>query len=339
MPLAPFHCALGDSPEVELQAAATVNIAPGDDSVDTNRVRIVGAGTITSLGVPCQGQTGELGEQATVTKRIYWLPTAPGTITLKHNPPFLCLLGEKDRTIAGKAFGTYCSDVTGYWQEDSFSLSSESPTASGGALLAMIYYTASATITIPPGATRAWVRMWGGSGASGGTGAGGVTIGSAGTGAGGYLEKFLTGLTPANTLTFTRGNAGAPVSGNNGGNGSASTLASGTQTIATLTANGSNGSAYVGAADMASYSNTGIGTPGGTATGGDLNVTGQRGGNAYAVSYDAGSGAIGSNASWPGQGGASAFARGAAGVAYNSPLGNPGIPGGLIIAWFNDASL
>jgi hypothetical protein len=143
------------------------------------------------------------------------------------------------------------------------------------------------------------------------------------------ISKFAA-LT--DTLIFTLGAAGVPHSGAAGGNGSASILASGTQTIGTLTANGSNGSAFAAASDYATYGAALIGTPGGTASGGDINITGQKGGNAYAVGVG-----DGGNASFPGQGGASGLARGAAGVGYNIPLGNPGVPGGLLIAWFADA--
>ena len=115
------------------------------------------------------------------------------------------------------------------------------PTKSGGQLLAFLTYIASGPITIPPGATRAWLRMWGGSGASGNGAISVQAYSSNGVGAPGYLEKFLTGLTPGNTLIFTRGAAGTAWTAGNGANGSASILASGTQTIATLTANGSNG--------------------------------------------------------------------------------------------------
>jgi hypothetical protein len=81
----------------------------------------------------------------------------------------------------------------------------------------------------------------------------------------GYLEKYLHGLTPGNTLALTIGAAGAatPTSGG------ASSLASGTQTITTLTANGGT--------DASSGSNSVVSGAGGTATNGDLNVTGGSG--------------------------------------------------------------
>ena len=128
---------------------------------------------------------------------------------------------------------------------------------SAGGFVAFNVYTANATITIPKGATKAFVRMVGGGG--GAKSATNPNIGTGGNGA--YLEKFLTGLSPGLTLTFTVGTAGSSTPGA-GGN---STLVSGSQSITTLTAGGgSAGNAAFGA--------------GGAATGGDLNVPGANGG-------------------------------------------------------------
>jgi hypothetical protein len=175
------------------------------------------------------------------------------------------------------------------------------------------FYTSSQTITIPANVTRAFVQMWGATGGSGG----GTAVG--GTGAGGYLEKYLTGLTAGNTLAYTQGAAGTAgtATPTAGGNGGITTLASGTQTIATLTCNASNGSG----------SGTSAGTLGGTATGGDVNVTGQTGGMPTSVG---GLGIAGS----PG-GGNNFFSLGATGVnAGATTAGNAGNPGGLKITWY-----
>ena len=329
MAFAPFTCALGDSPEVELQAGTEVDIATPDvpggfnepefvNAVDTNRVRVVGTGTIESLGLACGGQVGEVGEPRTVTKRIAWVPDAPG-ITL-INSPQLRLLGNADRTIITPAYGRYVSDVDGNWQEEGFTRGDVPPpdsTKSGG-LIALVPYTTSGPITIPPYATRAWVRMWGGTGATVVAQPGGPSVYcSPGTGSAGYLEKFLTGLVPGKTLMHTHGAPGAPAGyPNPGGNGGDSILASGTQTIGTLTAHGTLGTP-IGVGGLTR------GTPGGTATGGDLNVTGQAGG--------LGGGEL------PGIGAAFNMSRGADGTT-STTSGNPGQPGGMIIAWFNDVT-
>jgi hypothetical protein len=182
----------------------------------------------------------------------------------------------------------------------------------GPVLISVVNYLASQTITVPVGCTRAWARMWGATG-----GSGGVSNGtSGGTGAGGYLEKYLTGLTPGNTLVFTQGAAGAAgASGNStGGPGTVTTLASGTQTIPLLTCNGSLGS--VGGAP-----GVGAATAGATATGGDVNITGQ-------------SGIISNSQVSPG--GSNQFSEGATGVtAAATAAGNPGNPGGMIVEWYS----
>jgi hypothetical protein len=347
--VAPFRAAFGDSPVVALPAQATVVIAPGDtwdptnpdydpsdvgilgsgtgsNAVDTNRVVITGSGTISSFGIANGGQPDDKGNIVVITKRVEFLPDAGKSIVLHHDPLNISLLGAADRTITAKSFGTYQSDTTGYWCETQFSQSTQAPTTHGGQLIATTYLPGTSTITIPPLATRAWVRMWGGSGASGagGTTGYGYTGGTPGTGAPGYLEKFLTGLTPGNTLTYTRGAAGVATTGA-GGNGGASTLASGTQTIATLTANGTNGSTTFNSQ----------GTAGGTATGGDINKTGQSGiAGAPIYYFNSGPQSVDLGGAQAGAGGRNVLASGVDGTTV-SP-GNPGNPGGLIIFWYND---
>ena len=127
------------------------------------------------------------------------------------------------------------------------------PSGGTGTLVSIQTFSTSQTITIPATATKCWVRLVGGGG--------GPVTGTNGGGAGGYLEKYLTGLTAGNTLALTIGAGGA----SNGHNGGASSLASGSQTITTLTANGGSGV------------NNGSNNPGGTATNGDVNIQGGAG--------------------------------------------------------------
>lgn len=136
--------------------------------------------------------------------------------------------------------------------------------------------SSSATITIPGGATKLLIYLWGGGGGGGGGKfvagcCGGPGVGGSAGGAG-ALIKYLSGLTPGNTLSLTIGAAGtggtnSPTSGTAGGN---STLASGTQVITTLTANGGG----LGAGGNGAVGASGVG---GTATNGDANVSGQPG--------------------------------------------------------------
>jgi len=302
MGFTPFTCALGDSPAVSLPCAATVNISPGDDSVDTNRVIITGSGTINSFGTCQGGAVGFENEKTSVTKYVTFLPDAGQIITLHHDPTAICLLGKADRAMSAKCFGIYQSDPVyqNYWQEIGFSQDNVSPTRNGDTWLSLIYYNTSQTITIPTNATKAWIRMWGA--AQGSYAAGG--------GAPGYLEKFLKGLVPGNTLIFTRGN-GTPSSATSA---TVTTLASGTQTIGTLTCNPGLSGGY----------GAGGGT-GGTATGGDINMNGGKGASATPQDYSNPAGSYNT-----GPGGVNMFARGADGD-------QPGPNGGMLIAWFQDA--
>jgi len=72
--------------------------------------------------------------------------------------------------------------------------------------------------------------MSGATGGSGGINANGTGAATGGSGGAAYLEKYLTGLTPGNTIVYTEGAGGAAGTsgGGNAGNGTASTLASGT---------------------------------------------------------------------------------------------------------------
>lgn len=190
--------------------------------------------------------------------------------------------------------------------------------SAAGVLLGINFYSSSQTITIPTGATKALVKLWGGSGGS--AGANSAPASSGGGAGGAYLEKFLTGLTAALTLALTIGAAGAagtatPTNGTAGGN---SSLASGTQTIATLTANG-------GAPSLISAQTAQA--LGGTASGGDINVKGQNGQppaiNTTDAIFSAGHGGV--------TGGG--MSVGGAGV-IGSNAGNPGAVGGCIVFWF-----
>jgi hypothetical protein len=216
-----------------------------------------------------------------------------------------------------------------------------------GNIVAFNSYAVSQTITIPAGATKAMVELWGGSGGSGGCSSS-YQCTSGPTGAAGFLRKLLTGLTAGNTLVLTlgaAGTAGAPGTNNNptgGGNGGASTLASGSQTIGTLTSGGSPGTAgFMANQATALYD----GTPGagGTASGGDFNLIGAPG-----IQGAQGIGFMGLTtgnnappASLGGAAGHTMYSMGAIGAGPTrgaSPgapgNGNVGNPGGCLIWWY-----
>lgn len=149
-------------------------------------------------------------------------------------------------------------------------------------------FTSNGTFTIPSGITKVKVTA---------TGAGGNGTYSGGGGAGGTAIKWLSGLTPGNTLSVTTGSLGGD-----------SVVASGTQTISTITGNaGENANGQTGGA-------------GGVASGGDLNLAGQGGGGASGVTGDSGTrmGGIGGTSYWGGG------ARGSGNAANGANGGNYG---------------
>jgi len=246
---AAYRCALGDAAAITLPAAAVVDINVPDPPrnpdgtqdrgpTDSNKIIITGTGTINSFGAGTQR----------VTKDVTFQPVG-GAITLT-NSATLALLGNSNRVITGQAFGRYACDGLGNWQEIGWAATAATP-GSGG-FSSFNLYTASQTITIP-NVTRALVKLQGNGGEAQRPSS--TTING---GNGGYLEKWLSGLLVGKTLILTIG-----------GSGAACTLASGTQTIGTLScAQGQNGS-----------QNSGV------ATGGDINIGGTISSNPYAADY------------------------------------------------------
>lgn len=167
--------------------------------------------------------------------------------------------------------------------------------ASGPSGISAQVFTANGTFTIPTGITALKVTVVGGGGNGGG---GSSDVGSGGGGGGGAAIKYLTGLTPGNTLTVTRGAAGGT-----------SSVASGTQTISTISATG--GSAGGGG---------GSGGSGGIGSGGDLNIKGSGG--------DSGGGYSGVVAGEGGSGGSSLLGGGGRGPYYGIAAEAGGAYGG-----------
>ena len=130
MPLSPWNCANGEPAPATLACSATVDIAPADDSVDTNAIVITGSGTIASFGD---------GPGSPIRKRVTFKPANATTIVLKNTPPALVTLTGADRQINQQSLGEYLCDADGHWTETSFagtgSASSESALAAALAAL------------------------------------------------------------------------------------------------------------------------------------------------------------------------------------------------------------
>jgi hypothetical protein len=163
-------------------------------------------------------------------------------------------------------------------------------------------FTSSGTFTIPSGVVQCKVTVVGAGGAGGG---GTASATGNGGGAGGTAIKWLTGLTPANTIAVTVGTGGTGVSGSTGNNGGNSSIASGTQTITTVTGSGGTGGGNT----------TGSIGAGGSATSGDINCAG-----GYGVWCVPASG-------FGGQGGNSLFGGSGTGAFSNGAGTGGGAPG------------
>jgi hypothetical protein len=122
------------------------------------------------------------------------------------------------------------------------------------------------TFTIPTGVTKLKVTVVGGGGGGGAFyNSGCSTFLGGGGGGGGAAIKWLSGLTPSNTLSVTVG-----AGGSGGSSGNTSSVASGTQSITTVSATG-------GAAGGAGFFGSGLGGAGGLGSNGDLNIGGSAG--------------------------------------------------------------
>jgi hypothetical protein len=193
-------------------------------------------------------------------------------------------------------------------------------------------FTANGTFTIPTGVTAVKVTVCGGGGAGGGASA---TQDGGGGGSGSAGVKWLTGLTPGNTLSVTIGGGGTGVSAAAGNNGTGSTVASGTQTITSIVTNGGTGG-FIAV--------SGNGVPGGdggaAGTGGDMNLQGSAGSLGAALTGGGGgpsifggagrgaTGALGSNAG--------GFCSGGGGAGQNiNNVGGNGSGGVAVFEWVN----
>lgn len=270
-------------------------------------------------GTRFQLQTQPLADGVVTTNKI-----ADGNVTaikLAANSVTTAKIVDANVTLA-KLSATGTPSATTFLRGDN--------TWSGIARSAQVF-TSNGTFTIPASVTAVKVTVVGGGGGSGGAINSGA---SGGGGGGGTAIKWLTGLTPGNTITVTIGAAGTagaatPTAGGAGGN---SSISSGTQTITTVTANGGSGSAAANAA-------AGAGASGGATTNGDAGVTGQRGVNGFygnitplcIIIQIAGSG--GGSIVGPGgnNGAGTGYGAGAGGVVGSA--GNAGTAGAVIFEW------
>jgi hypothetical protein len=174
-------------------------------------------------------------------------------------------------------------------------------------------FSSSGTFTIPTGISTIKVTVCGAQGGGGGRNTTSSNVGGQGA-VGGVATKFLTGLTPGNTLTVTvgvGGTAGGNTSGYGntaatGGTGGTSSVASGTQTISTVSATGGSGGTggytYNPCCQPVINNNGGVGTAG-TGSGGDINAKQNGTYSSITGAASTGAGASGGTAAQAGQAG------------------------------------
>jgi len=199
-------------------------------------------------------------------------------------------VGDTIVSTGGTAFGNVSSFGTGTGGAGTYNMSAS------GTIGSTAVVNSGGTFTIPTGKTVVKVTVVGG----GGGGGSAAYMGSGG-GGGGSAIKYLTGLTPGNTLTVTRGAGGtASTNANNagtGGTGGTSSVASGTQTITTISTTG--GAGGIGSNTPSEF---GLGGAGGTGSNGDINIPGVQGGQ-----RSSGNGCTGTETMIMGGGGSSAI--------------------------------
>jgi hypothetical protein len=266
--------AINEAKGADIASATTTDIG----AATGNYIDVTGTTTITGLGTVQAG-----------TRRIVRFT---GALILTHNATSLILPTAANITTVANDRAEFASLGSGNWICVNYQRADGTALATAGGGTGNLRYqvwTASGTFTIPTSVTEVKFIVTGGGGDGSDSGAG------RGGGAGATAIKWLTGLTPGNTITTTVGAAG--------GN---STITSGTQSITTVTGGGG--------------SNTGAG---GTATNGDINILGGNGDATTTIDGTASSYSLGGNggASFWGGGGCGGYEiarNGEAGQAYGS---------------------
>lgn len=174
----------------------------------------------------------------------------------------------------------------------------------------IITATGAGTYTPTTGTNSIIIEMVGGGGGGGGCGASGANQGSRSSAGGGgaYLRKRLTANFSGAAYSVGTGGNGGTAGANNGTAGGNTTFTDTAGSPTVYTAGG--GSAGSGQAAIA-LTNISIGvTAGGTATNGDINISGGSSGIGAVL--------VATGGGWTGQGGSSIFSAGAAATRSNS---------------------
>jgi hypothetical protein len=254
----------------QVSSATNTNIAIAGSAVTGD---ITGnAANVTGTVAIGKGGTGQTTQQAaltalsgTQTSGQYLRSNGTNTLLSAIQAADVPTLNQNTSGSAGSVLnaltaGTNISFNSGTTYNGSAAITISSATVLAKSTSAFTTGTA-ATYTAPSNTQWVKVTVVG----AGGNGGGAASQRATGGGGGGVAIKWLA-MTAGQTLTYTVGTAA----------GSASTVSSGTLTITTITANsGANG------AGTAYASGITAGAAGGTATNGDINISGEQGGYSY----------------------------------------------------------
>lgn len=263
------------------ERSATVTLTNKTLTSPTINTAAISGGTITGLSTP--------------------LPVASGGTSVNTIAANAVMLGNGTsaiQTVAPSTTGNILTSNGTTWTSDAPAVVG----ASGQV------FTSNGTFTIPSKITSIKITVVGGGG--GGGGAGGSSSVASGGGGGGAAISYLTGLTPGNTLAVTVGGGGSAGTNAtvNGSTGGTSSVASGTQSITTISATGGQGG-KAPSSSGSSYTATG-----GIGSNGSLNIAG--GPSMGTVSTGANLGGSGGNSILGGGGTGSTQGSGNAGRAY-----------------------
>lgn len=294
---------LNDATDVLIWSVDNVASLSGLATQSASAVAITG-GSISGLSPPLPIASGGTGASTAATART---ALGLGTYAVLAVP-----VAASTKVMLGDAVSVTAEGATGQILVGNTGAAPTWATLAG--VLGQVF-TATGTFTIPAGITALKVTTIGGGGS--GAGSAGGYSGGGGGGAAATAISYLTALTPGNTIAVVVGTGGAAVTGAVAGNdGVNSTIASGTQTITTVTAGKGLGAPVV----------TGSGAEGGaggTATNGSINILGGDGAPARTEGGNGGASSMGGG----GRGGTSSVDPGIVGKAYGSGGGGAANPG------------
>lgn len=266
--------------------------------------------------------------------------SSAGTFALDNSTYLTSVTGTAPVVSSGGAtpaisMAAATASVDGYLTAANFTTFNNKVSAQTGQI---IITSGTTSFTTPATGTLSTVYIFELVGGGGGGGGGLASSGNgSGGGAGGYVYKRITGLSGGTTyLASVAVGAGGTGTSTNGNAGASTTL-----NILSVTYTASGGGGGIGAVSSA-------GGAGGTGTNGDINITGQSGGDSLAAAASVPSSAGGSSPKGWGLGGLgvltpkngnNATGYGAGGSAgkgtTGTPVGGNGSAGIIMVTWFN----